>query len=150
MIETVAFVSAFAAELERTVASKTLTEIDQVLMKHTFATKSERLSVAPEYKSVNVLTLIGKLDKTLFSDEGYGFLGCYDALSEMAHPNYFGTTMLFGTLHRKRFEQSFDLGKPLGFAAQHIVTALGAAEIAEMIFMARLDRAIADLSTFAP
>jgi hypothetical protein len=149
MVETLAFTAAFTLELERVVADQDLSKIDAVLMQHTFATKSERLTIESQYRSVNVLTLITKLDKAIFPNEASGFARCYDTLSEMAHPNYLGMTMLFGDLEKERFERSYNFYKALDVAAEHIVAGLGAVDVSAL-FMRRLDRAISDLRVFAP
>jgi hypothetical protein len=148
-VETVAFLAAMCRELEQAVKDKDTKATDDVLMRHTFASRSERLAPDLRYRSVNVLTHIRKLDKDLFGSEDRGFLACYDTISEMVHPNYLGTTQLFGDLHPERYERSYDLKKPLLFAAQHIVAALGAVAFTEH-FMVKLDRAITELRTFAP
>jgi hypothetical protein len=132
MVETLAFTAAFTLELERVVAAKDLAKIDAVLMQYTFATKSDRLSIEAEYRSVNVLTLIKKLDRAIFPAETGGFFSCYDTLSEMSHPNYLGVTMLFGDLEKERFERTYDLYKALDVAAQHIIAGLGAVDVAEL------------------
>jgi hypothetical protein len=107
LTETVALTNDFAGKVCKRAKAGNLDAIDEVTMRHTFATKLPRLDgdvVDPAIQAVNVLTMVDKLDGVI-----PGVRSTYDFLSEICHPNHFGTTQMFGRVVREEF--AFDLAQ---------------------------------------
>ncbi|MGY4884449.1 MAG: hypothetical protein ACP5NZ_02610 [Nanobdellota archaeon] len=67
-------------------------ELENVLIKYSFGTRDEfLLKINPEWKVVNILSMIGFLNK---NKDFPGSEECYNSLSEYTHPNY-GTNNIF-------------------------------------------------------
>jgi hypothetical protein len=61
-----------------------------------FATRDDvMLAERPDYKATNIITMVERMDKSLFGDKTPRLRGAYDFLSELAHPNHFGTLGLY-------------------------------------------------------
>ena len=61
-----------------------------------FATRDEVfLAERPDYKATNVITMVGRMDQSLFGDKMPQLRRAYDFLSEFAHPNYSGILGLY-------------------------------------------------------
>ena len=67
--------------------------LDELAMNRIFSSRDEEwLKQSPEFKTVNALTHVEKLDKLL-----PGALGHYNRLSERCHPNSLGHHQMFTT-----------------------------------------------------
>jgi hypothetical protein len=92
IIETAAFFDNFDTDLSKLCEQEDFSGIDKLVMKHAFATRLKDLSWGTE--AVNILTLIGKLDKRLGKKDD-GVLRHYEFISEFCHPNSYGHTQFF-------------------------------------------------------
>jgi hypothetical protein len=92
-VETTAALWYVRKKVSAVIESNDLGEIDADLMRLQFGNKQWE-----EFPSaINVLTFVNTIDKDI-----EGFRKQYDALSEIAHPNYAGTTGLFSTMDREK------------------------------------------------
>lgn len=92
-VETTAALWYVRKKVSAAVESNDLGKIDADLMRLQFGSKQwEEFPTA-----INVLTFVDTVDKDI-----EGFRKQYDALSEIAHPNYAGTTGLFSTMDREK------------------------------------------------
>jgi hypothetical protein len=86
-VETSAALWYATAKLDATLESGTVADLDTYLMRLAMGSKADR-DILPE--PVNVLTFVDRVDKDV-----EGFRQQYDRLSEFAHPNWAGTTLLY-------------------------------------------------------
>jgi len=86
-VETSAALWYASAKLDATLESRTVADLDIYLMRLAMGSKADR-DITPE--PVNVLTFVDRVDKDV-----QGFRQQYDRLSEFAHPNWAGTTLLY-------------------------------------------------------
>jgi hypothetical protein len=94
IMESAAVFLDFRTQLLRFTDAGNLDKIDALVINRTFGTKLEGwLSADRAELAVNVQTMLAKLDKTI-----KGISGHYDRLSEICHPNYMGTYMMFADL----------------------------------------------------
>lgn len=97
LFETLVLIEDFAGRLDAQLAAEDLESIDSLVMNRTFATRdAEWIVEHPESKSLSILTLIDRLDKSKMS----GIRRHYDSLSEKCHPNSAGHHQMFSTLNR--------------------------------------------------
>lgn len=96
IIETAAFFVTFETELSQLCEQTNFTAIDKLVMNRIFATRLKHLQgeTSAMVEAVNVLTLIGKLDKKLGYNDNR-VLRHYEFLSEFCHPNSYGHTQFF-------------------------------------------------------
>jgi hypothetical protein len=98
VVETTASLWFLRKKIAAAVKAAELGDIDNYLMKLAFGTKQwEEFPAA-----INVLTFVDSVEK-----EVEGFRKQYDSLSEIAHPNYAGTTGLFSTTDYENILISF-------------------------------------------
>jgi len=97
--ETAALAYHTCKHIEKVVETGKIGDIDETLMKVLFG---ERLPEA-EWKSINILTAIDKLDK-----EAPGVRGLYEDLCEFAHPNWSGAMGAYAKADQDYFNLDFD------------------------------------------
>jgi hypothetical protein len=75
------------------VSSKTVGSIDEDLIRIMFGERSRQIVNGSNISAINILTVVGKLNKEMDSlgVEGGSIQGIYDNLCEYAHPNFSGT-----------------------------------------------------------
>ena len=96
LIETGAIVRNLTDLVKKAVADKDVDALDKAVMQAGFATRDAvLLAERPDYKATNILTMIERLDKSLFKDKTPRLQSAYDFLSEFAHPNHFGIMGLY-------------------------------------------------------
>jgi len=84
-----------------------LSDIDRIVEQGTFATRTEDLlKESPELKAQSIGTRIDKLDREI-----EGVRRHYNYLSDMVHPNYFGTFQFFAWLDSATGTVSFSESK---------------------------------------
>jgi hypothetical protein len=97
-VETTAALWYLRKKVSAVIESNALGDIDADLMRLQFGNKQwDELPSA-----INVLTFVDTVDKDID-----GFRKQYDALSEVAHPNYGGTTGLFSIMDREKILVTF-------------------------------------------
>ena len=97
-LETTAGLWYLKTKLDHAVTSQSQGDIDEYLMKLIMGTKTE-----PEMpQAINVLTFIDRINKDI-----EGFRGQYDHLSEFAHPNWAGTSLLYSKPDQKNLWTDF-------------------------------------------
>ena len=89
-IETLSMSYYLHEKIKNLIENNKVTEFDDTLMSILLGSRNQ----TTELKSINILTMIDKMDKKF---SGYRFN--YDLLSEYAHPNYSGTHGLFGRIN---------------------------------------------------
>lgn len=86
-IETSAALWYLCAKLETAIQAHDLSDTDSYLMRLMMGSRTDT-DVLPQ--AINVLSFIDRVDKDIA-----GFRGQYDSLSEVSHPNWAGTTLLY-------------------------------------------------------
>lgn len=95
LMETGAILWDFVARCQKAYEAKDLSELNRTADATTFATRLPKWVAEDSFtKSVNVLTLLGKLDKGNLK----GVCHHYESLSEFCHPNYLGSLSAFGKI----------------------------------------------------
>ena len=98
VIEATAIALDFEEQLARFCNQRDFDAIDNLVMNRTFSTRLKHwLEGDAGVESINVLTIINKLDKKI-----RGVRAHYDGLSEICHPNYLGHYAFFGSLDTAR------------------------------------------------
>ncbi len=121
LIETVALVIDFDARICLLTDKGDIEGIDQLLQNRIFSTRDkDPIREFPGIESVNVLTLIDKLDAKLLT----GIKSCYDRLSERCHPNGFGAHQFFSTTDRNSFVATYRTNKDQRLDLQAILSGL--------------------------
>lgn len=98
-VETYALYYYFLKKIEKSVLSKNIKDIDDVLMKLLFGARNTE----DEFKAINILTAIDALDK-----ECPNFRSMYDDFCEIAHPNWLGTCGRFSGSVQKDYTLYFE------------------------------------------
>jgi hypothetical protein len=97
LVETTAALHDHSEKLKSAVSRESLDDVDAIIMAGIFASRTF-LGAADEIPpSTNVLTLIDRLDGWLKQRGASGAVirTFYDTLSEFAHPNFFGITLVY-------------------------------------------------------
>ncbi len=88
--------------------------LDSVVMSTGFATRMEEFyGDNEEFKAKSILTLIEKMDKSLFKDKAPRLIKAYEFLSEFAHPNHLGILGLYSDTERLARDQRIVYGVTL-------------------------------------
>ncbi|MCW2246205.1 hypothetical protein M2352_001796 [Azospirillum fermentarium] len=104
VLETVVTFYDFYHNLSQLEAKMDRAGIKELVLKRMNAIRIEEwVKQFEEYKSVNVITMIGRMNK-----EYPGISDNYEKLSEFSHPNCLGTLMAFGKLDTNNGLWSFD------------------------------------------
>jgi hypothetical protein len=152
LIETAALSRYLTERIAEAVERRDLMEVDRALMECLFATRHPPYLSSGGIKAVSVVTLITKLDQSLFGkDTPPRIKDTYEYLCEFAHPN--GTALLF--LHADhdfeepsvRFGMTLDKDRRQGLLAQ-IGPALGMILVVETC-RSRFQGLLPDLRTLA-
>jgi hypothetical protein len=70
--------------------------LDAVIMNVGFATRVEEFQGEDEeFKALNILTVIERMDRSIFKDKRSRLLSSYEFLSEFVHPNHLGILGLY-------------------------------------------------------
>lgn len=109
LVETVAMLIDFEPRVAALLQAKDLRGLDELTMNRIFSSReAEWLNQSPEFKAVNALTHVEKLDKLL-----PGALRHYGHLSERCHPNSSGHHQMFTTTDYESGTVSFDPAKAM-------------------------------------
>lgn len=134
LVETVALLVDFQMRVSTLLDASDLKGLDELTMNRIFSSRDEEwLKQSPEFKTVNVLTHIEKLDKLLPSA-----LNHYNRLSERCHPNSLGHHQMFTTTDYSNGTVTYDNRK-----AMRDVPAI----IAGLMLLAVADHSLRELST---
>jgi hypothetical protein len=106
LFETGAIVRHLTDSIQKASDDKDVDALDKVIMSVGFG---ERLGwLASEgYQALNVLTVIDKMDKSVFHDKQPRFRNTYDFLSEFVHPNHLGILGLYSDNFPKEYRIEF-------------------------------------------
>ena len=136
IVETIALLVDFEARVGKLLEAEDLQGLDELTMNRIFSSRDEGwLQGAPEFKSVNVMTHIEKLDKQL-----PGALGHYNRLSERCHPNFLGHHQMFTSTNYDNGTVTYDPSK-----AMRDVSAI----IAGMALLGVADHCLRELSNLS-
>jgi hypothetical protein len=142
LVETVAVMTDFARRLQVCLENGDLTGANGLVNNRTFATRDNViLARRPETPSVNVLTLIDKLDAGGLS----GVRNHYDSMSERCHPNAIGHHQLFAATDYSARIVKFSATKNILRNFHHILGALMLVEFVENL-MDELDEHVAQVA----
>lgn len=142
LVETVAVVSDFAHQLRAFLAASDLKSVNELVMNRTFATRDEvMLAERPGTQSVNVLTLIDKLDAAGLS----GVRGHYDIMSERSHPNSMGHHQMFAITDKVTGTVTFTTTKRLELDFRHLFAGAFLVRLVEST-MDELDKLVLDVA----
>jgi hypothetical protein len=97
LVETVAALNDLSDKLSDALGRESLDEVDAILMARLFAWRTNPIVITEIPSSTNVLTLIDRLDrwlKRVVAPEA-SVRGFYEGVSEFAHPNYLGITLIY-------------------------------------------------------
>lgn len=109
VVETIALLVDFEGRVAKLLHAEDLNGLNDLTMNRIFSTRDEEwLQGAPEFKSVNVMTHIEKLDKLL-----PGALGHYNRLSERCHPNSLGHHQMFASTDYSNGTVTYDPSKAM-------------------------------------
>lgn len=109
LVETVALLVDFEGRVSKLLNAEDLKGLDELTMNRIFSSRDEEwLKQSPEFKTVNVLTHIEKLDKLL-----PGALDHYNRLSERCHPNSLGHHQMFTTTDYSNGTVTYDARKAM-------------------------------------
>lgn len=101
LIETVSVFYYLCSKMNICIDDKDIDSFDEVVMKLGLGSRNK----ITEIESINILTIINKIDKDLKIDDQPGaFKFCYELMCEYAHPNWKGTEGLYGKIN---FEQVY-------------------------------------------
>ncbi|MGY4370563.1 hypothetical protein ACVW1A_006628 [Bradyrhizobium sp. LB1.3] len=134
LVETVALLVDFQIRVSQLLEARDLKGLDELTMNRIFSSRDEEwLKQFPEFKTVNVLTHIEKLDKLL-----PGALNHYNRLSERCHPNSLGHHQMYTTTDYSNGTVTYDTRK-----AMRDVPAI----IAGLTLLAVTDHSLRELTT---
>ena len=111
-VETSAGLWYLCAKLDATVQSGAVGDIDDYLMKLMMGSKTN-LDIMPQ--AINVLTFVDRVGKDI-----EGFRHQYDMLSEFAHPNWAGTTLLYSKPDPPNVWTDFGANIRAGDSTKHV------------------------------
>lgn len=132
-VETSAALWYLCAKVDDAVQFGVVGDTDAYLMKLMMGSKTD-----PDMpQAINVLTFVKRVDKDI-----EGFCNQYDILSEFAHPNWAGTTLLYSKLDPANLWWDFGANIRAGDSTKHI--GVGNLSVALMIFERSYNR-ITDL-----
>jgi hypothetical protein len=151
LIETGAIVRNLADGIKKAVETRDVDVLDEAVMHAGFATRDDAmLAERPEYKATNIITMVERMDKSLFGDKTPRLRGSYDFLSEFAHPNHFGILGLYSKTVASEYRVEF------GNAAEKKHTILPNLRVTtSMIWLVELaakdiDKLVPQIRTFVP
>lgn len=122
-METTAALWYLRKKVTAAINAKALGDVDDHLMRLAMGTRNWGETPA----AVSVLTFVDSVDK-----EFKGFRVQYDSLSEVAHPNYSGTTGLFSKIDHKNFFVHF--GPNAKYAQGIVMAGTGSLSVTLLIF----------------
>jgi hypothetical protein len=123
VVETTAALWYLRKKMTAALEAQALGDIDDYLMKLTYGTR-----VWEEFPAaISVLTFVDSVEKEL-----EGFRKQYDSLSEVAHPNYSGTTGLFSKIDRDNM--LVNVGPNAEYALGVVISGTGSLSAALFIF----------------
>jgi hypothetical protein len=108
LIESGAVVRRLSDSVKEATAKKDVEALDHVVMNVGFGTRYELFEgEKEEYKAQNILTVIDRMDRSLFGDKTPRLRDAYDFLSEFVHPNHLGILGLYSDDFPKEFRIEF-------------------------------------------
>ena len=130
IVETAAAIWAFKSNLEKAVQAEDLQAIDEIANEYTFHSRWKGWKDPPK-EAPSILTLIDKLDRELPDErDPKRIRNHYEFLSEFAHPNWNGTTGLFGDLDTEN-QAHFSLTEPMRRTIAQIIAGTGMLNVIE-------------------
>jgi hypothetical protein len=98
LLETGAIVRHLTDSVKKATLNRDVEALDDAVMNVSFADRLGWLKEeGADYKATSVLTMIERLDKSLFEDKIPRLRQTYDFLSEFVHPNHLGILQLYST-----------------------------------------------------
>lgn len=96
LIETVSVFYYLCSKMDTCIKDRNISVFDEVVMKLILGSRNGITDI----DSINILTIISKIDKDLKVDNNSrGFKFCYELMCEYAHPNWKGTEGLYGEIN---------------------------------------------------
>jgi len=108
LIETGAIVKHLTNTVKQAVANQDVDALDKAVMHAGFATRDKSFfGEEEEFKAENILTMIDRMDRSLFKDKVPRLRAAYDFLSEFVHPNHLGILGLYSENFPEKYRVEF-------------------------------------------
>jgi len=94
--------------VKQAVANQDVDALDKAVMHAGFATRDKSFfGEEEEFKAENILTMIDRMDRSLFKDKVPRLRAAYDFLSEFVHPNHLGILGLYSENFPEKYRVEF-------------------------------------------
>jgi hypothetical protein len=135
LIETAAIVRSLGDEVEKRVANKDIGDLKEFVLKTLFAVRYESLvSEQGAHKAQSILTLIDRMDESLFGRKEARLRDSYEYLCEFVHPNSYGILVLYSIPYLEEPRIEFGRAKEKEtLILPHIGMALGMIWMVELV-----------------